>query len=89
MTAQRLIDMELDLLKLKFEKELQERYNDQHEIKYGLKQERKVLSLISQSVKGIFDQFASRQISLKEKIRLLQGSIQGSSMDVNSQDYSK
>jgi hypothetical protein len=81
--------MELDLLKLKFEKELQERYNDEHEIKYGLKQERKVLSIISQSVKGMFDQFASRQIPLKQKIRLLQGSIHGSSMDVHSQDQSK
>jgi hypothetical protein len=35
--AQVLIDMELDLLFMKFEKELRDQYNEERQVKYGLK----------------------------------------------------
>ena len=66
--------MELELLNLKFEKELREKYNEERFVRYGLKQEKKVLSIISQSVQGMFDYFASRNVNMKEKIRLLNSS---------------
>jgi hypothetical protein len=35
--AQVLIDMELELLFMKFEKELRDQYNEERQVKYGLK----------------------------------------------------
>jgi hypothetical protein len=72
--------MELELLNLKFEKELREKYNEESFVRYGLKQEKKVLSIISQSVHGMFDHFASRHVKMKEKIRLLNSSRNETSM---------
>ena len=61
-------------MNLKFEKELREKDNEERFVRYGLKQEKKVLSIISQSVQGMFDYFASRNVNMKEKIRLLNSS---------------
>lgn len=67
-----LLSLELQLLQMEFEFVLREKYNDEQEIMYGLKDEKRVLQLMQTSIQGMFKDFACRKnITKQEKYAML------------------
>lgn len=57
MAANTLIEMEYSLLIMKFENIFRDTYNAEKFVKYGLKRESQVISVIENQCAGMFDKF--------------------------------
>lgn len=70
MMSDAIVEMEYNLLIMQFEKYFRDTYNEEKFVKYGFKQEKRVLRIIDDQCKGMFKMFLSQKLSKKEKSKL-------------------